>query len=138
MTEGHMRSSVCSRVSSAASTLSREPIGTTGAARLSIAGLRRRLPRAWFSRPFVWRRSWARDFFPSVDAGQITLHVRPPVGTRIEDASAMFGDIERTIRADDSAGELSPIVDNIGLPSAPSTRSITIPASSARRTATSM
>ena len=26
-----------------------------------------------------------RNFFPSVDAGQITLHVRAPVGTRIED-----------------------------------------------------
>ena len=38
------------------------------------------------------------NFFPNVDAGEITLHVRPPVGTRIEDASAMFGDIEQAIR----------------------------------------
>src|SRR5262249_13166209 len=38
------------------------------------------------------------DFFPSVDAGQIAIHVRPPVGTRIEDVSAAFGDIEQKIR----------------------------------------
>jgi len=56
------------------------------------------------------------NFFPSVDAGQITLHVRPPVGMRIEDASAMFGDIEREIRAVVPQNELSSIVDNIGLP----------------------
>ena len=56
------------------------------------------------------------DFFPSVDAGEITLHVRPPVGTRIENASAMFGDIERTIRETIPPGEVSSIVDNIGLP----------------------
>jgi CzcA family heavy metal efflux pump len=56
------------------------------------------------------------NFFPSVDSGQITLHVRPPVGTRIEDTSAMFGDIERQIRAVIPARELASIVDNIGLP----------------------
>ncbi|MDR3507652.1 MAG: efflux RND transporter permease subunit, partial [Caulobacteraceae bacterium] len=56
------------------------------------------------------------NFFPSVDSGQITLHVRPPVGTRIEDASAMFGDIERQIRQTVPPGELTSIVDNIGLP----------------------
>jgi CzcA family heavy metal efflux pump len=56
------------------------------------------------------------DFFPSVDAGQITLHVRPPVGTRIEHAAAMFGDIEREIRKTIPPHEVSSIVDNIGLP----------------------
>ena len=56
------------------------------------------------------------NFFPTVDAGEIALHVRPPVGTRIEDASAMFGDIEQTIRKTIPPGELSAIVDNIGLP----------------------
>ena len=56
------------------------------------------------------------NFFPSVDSGQITLHVRPPVGTRIEDASAMFGDIEQTIRQTIPPSELTSIVDNIGLP----------------------
>jgi len=56
------------------------------------------------------------NFFPSVDSGQIAIHVRPPVGTRIEDASAMFGDIENLIRRTIPPRELSSIVDNIGLP----------------------
>ncbi len=56
------------------------------------------------------------NFFPSVDSGQITLHVRPPVGTRIEDASAMFGEIEKQIRKTIPAAEISSIVDNMGLP----------------------
>ncbi len=56
------------------------------------------------------------NFFPAVDSGQITLHVRPPVGTRIEDASAMFGDIEQQIRQTIPPAELTSIVDNIGLP----------------------
>jgi multidrug efflux pump subunit AcrB len=56
------------------------------------------------------------NFFPSVDAGQITLHVRPPVGTRIEHAAAMFGDIEREIRKTIPPDEIVAIVDNIGLP----------------------
>ena len=56
------------------------------------------------------------NFFPDVDAGEIALHVRPPVGTRIEDASAMFGDIERHIREVIPPDEIDSIVDNIGLP----------------------
>src|SRR3984893_8296775 len=31
-----------------------------------------------------------QNFFPYVDAGQMRLHVRPPTGTRIEDAGAIF------------------------------------------------
>jgi CzcA family heavy metal efflux pump len=56
------------------------------------------------------------NFFPSVDSGEIALHVRPQVGTRIEDASAMFGNIEQQIRKTIPPSELSSIVDNIGLP----------------------
>jgi CzcA family heavy metal efflux pump len=56
------------------------------------------------------------NFFPTVDAGQMTLHVRPPVGTRIEHAAALFGDIERKIRETIPPREVSSIVDNIGLP----------------------
>jgi CzcA family heavy metal efflux pump len=59
------------------------------------------------------------DFFPSVDSGAITMHVRPPVGTRIEDASAMFGEIERTVRETIPRAEMQSVVDNIGLPNSP-------------------
>jgi multidrug efflux pump subunit AcrB len=38
------------------------------------------------------------------------------VGTRIEDASAMFGDIEQKIRQTIPPGEVTSVVDNIGLP----------------------
>ena len=36
------------------------------------------------------------NFFPSVDSGEISLHVRAPVGTRIEETSALFDHIEQT------------------------------------------
>ncbi len=56
------------------------------------------------------------NFFPSVDSGEIALHVRPPVGMRIEDASTLFGEVEQQIRQVVPPSELQSIVDNIGLP----------------------
>ena len=41
-----------------------------------------------------------RNFFPSVDSGEISLHVRAPVGTRIEETAALL----RSCRADDPPG----------------------------------
>lgn len=57
-----------------------------------------------------------QNFFPSVDAGQITLHVRAPVGSRIEDTSARFDRIARRIREVIPKEELVSLVDNLGLP----------------------
>jgi len=56
------------------------------------------------------------NFFPSVDAGQMALHVRAPVGSRIEDTSAQFDRIEQRIRQIIPADQLVSVVDNIGLP----------------------
>jgi CzcA family heavy metal efflux pump len=56
------------------------------------------------------------DFFPTVDAGQITLHVRPPVGTRIENTTQLFARIEADVRGVIPPAELEAIVDNMGLP----------------------
>ncbi len=56
-----------------------------------------------------------RNFFPAVDAGQINIHVRAPVGTRIEDTAAEFDHIEHAIRAVIPASQVDTIVDNIGL-----------------------
>ncbi len=39
-----------------------------------------------------------QDFFPSVDAGQIRMHVRAPVGTRIEETESRFSAVESEIR----------------------------------------
>ncbi|MFO1393898.1 MAG: efflux RND transporter permease subunit [Steroidobacteraceae bacterium] len=56
------------------------------------------------------------DFFPSVDAGQILIHARVPVGTRVEETAARFTAIERAIREVIPSDEITTIVDNIGLP----------------------
>jgi multidrug efflux pump subunit AcrB len=57
-----------------------------------------------------------RNFFPAVDGGQILLHVRAPVGSRIEGTAAEFDRIQRRIRALIPAGEIQSVADNIGLP----------------------
>jgi multidrug efflux pump subunit AcrB len=57
-----------------------------------------------------------RDFFPSVDAGQILLHVRTRVGTRVEESAQQFAEIERTIRQIIPPEDLETLVDNIGFP----------------------
>jgi multidrug efflux pump subunit AcrB len=57
-----------------------------------------------------------QDFFPAVDAGQFTIHVRAHTGTRIEETAALCDQIERTIRQVIPPGEVNTIVDNIGLP----------------------
>jgi multidrug efflux pump subunit AcrB len=56
------------------------------------------------------------NFFPSVDSGEITLHVRAPIGTRIEDTAALFDHVEQAIRQTVPPAQLKTIVDNIGLP----------------------
>ena len=56
------------------------------------------------------------DFFPSIDAGMMSLHVRMPTGTRVEHTELMVDNIERTIRTVVPADELQGISDNIGLP----------------------
>ncbi|HEX4105717.1 MAG TPA: efflux RND transporter permease subunit [Rhizomicrobium sp.] len=56
------------------------------------------------------------NFFPSVDTGQITLHVRAPVGTRIEDTTQQIADIEAKVRRIIPAREITAIVDSLGVP----------------------
>ncbi len=56
------------------------------------------------------------NFFPEVDAGQIKLHLRAATGTRIEDTAALCDAVEREIRQNIPADQLSSIVDVIGLP----------------------
>jgi multidrug efflux pump subunit AcrB len=56
------------------------------------------------------------DFFPSVDAGNIRLHMRAPTGTRIEETARLADDVEKVIRQVVPANELATILDNLGLP----------------------
>ncbi|HTC35869.1 MAG TPA: efflux RND transporter permease subunit [Bryobacteraceae bacterium] len=57
-----------------------------------------------------------RDFFPTVDSGQIRLHAQAPAGTRIEKTELIFAEIEKEIRTVIPPGELDTILDNIGVP----------------------
>ncbi len=57
-----------------------------------------------------------RNFFPSVDSGQIKLHVRAQTGTRIEETARLCDQVEGAIRKAIPGPQLDNIVDNIGLP----------------------
>jgi multidrug efflux pump subunit AcrB len=57
-----------------------------------------------------------QDFFPTVDGGQIKLHLRARTGTRIEETAALCDRVEAVIRETIPAKQLGTIVDNLGLP----------------------
>ena len=57
-----------------------------------------------------------RDFFPSVDAGLIKLHVRLAPGTRIEESEKRIATIERTIKTVIPADEIETMLDVQGTP----------------------
>jgi multidrug efflux pump subunit AcrB len=58
-----------------------------------------------------------QNFFPSIDAGQMKLHVRAPAGTRVEETAVLVDHIEAAIRRVIPANELASVVDNVGMPS---------------------
>ena len=57
-----------------------------------------------------------QDFFPAVDSGQFTLHLRAPTGTRIEETARLCDQVEASIRQTVPPNEMDGILDNIGLP----------------------
>jgi CzcA family heavy metal efflux pump len=57
-----------------------------------------------------------RDFFPSVDAGQIRLHMRARTGLRIEETAKLADQVNSFIRETIPKEELTTVLDNIGLP----------------------
>jgi multidrug efflux pump subunit AcrB len=59
--------------------------------------------------PFV-----GRDFFPSVDAGQIRMHIRGPAGLRIEETQALFARVEQEVRQMIPRDEIDLVLQNIG------------------------
>ena len=56
-----------------------------------------------------------KDFFPTVDSGQMRLHARAPAGTRLEQTEVRFAQIEREVRNVIPAAEMDGLIDNIGL-----------------------
>jgi multidrug efflux pump subunit AcrB len=61
--------------------------------------------------PFV-----GRDFFPTVDTGQLRLHVLAPAGTRLEETEQIFTRVENKIRSIIPDEDRALILDNFGLP----------------------
>jgi multidrug efflux pump subunit AcrB len=57
-----------------------------------------------------------RDFFPTVDSGQMRLHARAPAGTRLEQTEVYFSRIQDEIRQVIPPREIETIVENIGIP----------------------
>ncbi|AJP48496.1 RND transporter [Rugosibacter aromaticivorans] len=56
-----------------------------------------------------------RNFFPSVDGGQILMHARVQVGTRVEETASQFAAIQSAIRRIIPPHEIEVMVDNVGL-----------------------
>ena len=56
------------------------------------------------------------DFFPTIDAGQIKMHVRAQTGTRIEETARLCDQIENAVRYLIPPRDLRGVVDIIGLP----------------------
>src|SRR5579863_6073631 len=57
-----------------------------------------------------------QNFFPSVDAGQILMHVRLQVGTRLEESANQFADIQKAIKKIIPPDQIETMTDNIGMP----------------------
>ena len=56
-----------------------------------------------------------RDFFPSVDAGQLRLHVRAPAGSRLEETERIATQVEAVVRQTIPGNEVETIISNIGM-----------------------
>ncbi len=56
------------------------------------------------------------DFFPSVDAGLMRLHLRARAGLRVEETARLCDEVEKFLRQQIPQDELVTILDNIGLP----------------------
>jgi multidrug efflux pump subunit AcrB len=77
--------------------------------RLFLAGFAGFIAISFLLTPFL-----GRNFFPQVDGGQMLLHVRTPVGMRVEETAARFADVEKAIREVIPAAEVGAIADNVG------------------------
>src|SRR5262249_36832568 len=56
-----------------------------------------------------------REFFPQVDAGQITIYVRTPSKFRLDTTEAAIADVEKFLEEQIPASERQMIVSEIGL-----------------------
>ena len=71
---------------------------------------------AFVAASFLLTPYLGRDFFPSVDTGQILMHARLRIGTRVEESAKQFAEIETVIRTIIPPAQLATLVDNVGMP----------------------
>ncbi|HEY4973556.1 MAG TPA: efflux RND transporter permease subunit, partial [Steroidobacteraceae bacterium] len=57
-----------------------------------------------------------RDFFPTIDAGQVRLHLRARSGTRLEETARLCDAVEARISQLIPPHDLDNLIDNIGVP----------------------
>jgi len=57
-----------------------------------------------------------RDFFPTIDAGQVRLHLRARSGTRLEETARLCDAVEARISQLILPHDLDNLIDNIGVP----------------------
>jgi multidrug efflux pump subunit AcrB len=77
--------------------------------RLFVGGFLGFIAVSFLLAPFL-----GRNFFPQVDGGQMLLHVRAPVGMRIEETAGRFAEVEKAIREAIPPSEVAAVADNIG------------------------
>jgi CzcA family heavy metal efflux pump len=63
-----------------------------------------------------WYFFLGEDFFPSVDAGLMRLHVRARSGLRVEETARLCDEVEAYLKAQIPKEEFVNVLDNIGLP----------------------
>ncbi len=85
--------------------------GALGRPKLFAAGFLACVVPSFVLVPFL-----GQNFFPSVDAGQILIHVRSQAGTRIEETARLCDEVEQTIRRTIPPDQLASVVTNMGLP----------------------
>jgi CzcA family heavy metal efflux pump len=85
--------------------------GALGRPKLFAAGFLACTVSSFVLVPFL-----GQNFFPSVDAGQILIHVRAQAGTRIEETARLCNEVEQKIRRTIPPNQLASVVTNIGLP----------------------
>ncbi len=59
--------------------------------------------------------SLGRDFFPSLDSGEIDMHMRGPIGLRIEEAGKLAVLVDQAVQQL-LPGRVANVIDNCGLP----------------------
>lgn len=56
------------------------------------------------------------NFFPEVDGGKFHLHLRAPIGTRVEETARYVDEVDNFIKTIIPENEIESILDNMGLP----------------------